>query len=262
MYILKSKYLLKDPDNVIDNGAVVIDDGGKIQFAGQYKYIDDFDSYRTIDLGNTAIVPGFVNAHTHLELTHLHKCINSNGNFTNWIRQLVDKKNDWAESEYALSVRDGIKSSIKSGTTTVVDITRNGIALSELLTSKIRKSLFFEIINFNPDTAEDTINDFKEQLTDIKTDDLLSIGIFPHATYTVSERLYKECKDISEEFDIEIATHIAETKDEVEFLTRGTGHFVSLLNDFNMLKNWKHPGLSPINYLKNIGFLENGCILI
>jgi cytosine/adenosine deaminase-related metal-dependent hydrolase len=261
MYILKSKYLLKDPDNVIENGALLIDDG-KIKFAGQFKDIDDVDSCRTIDLGNSAIVPGFVNTHTHLELTHLHKSLNSNGNFTDWIRQLVDKKNDWAESEYALSVRDGIKSSLKSGTTTVVDITRNGIALTELLTSRIRKLLFFEIINFNPDTAESTINDFKELIADINHDDLLSIGIFPHAPYTVSDRLYRDCKQISEEFDIQIATHIAETKDEVEFLTRGTGHFVSLLNDFNMLKSWKYPGLSPINYLKNIGFLENGCILI
>ncbi len=262
MYILRSKYLLKDPNNVIDNGAVLIDDSGKIKFAGQFKEIDDVNSCRTIDLGNSAIIPGFVNAHTHLELTHLHKCIKSNGNFTSWIRQLVDKKNDWIENEYALSVRDGIKSSLKSGTTTVVDITRNGIALTELLTSRIRKSIFFEIINFNPDTAEDSINDFKELITGINHDDLLSIGIFPHAPYTVSGRLYKGCKEVSEEFDIGIATHIAETKEEVEFLTRGTGHFVSLLNDFNMLKSWKHPGLSPINYLKNIGFLENGCILI
>jgi len=262
MYILRSKYLLKDPDNVIDNGAVIIDDSGRIKFAGRSKDIDGLESCRTIDLGNSAIVPGFVNTHTHLELTHLHKCIKSNGNFTNWIRQLVDKKKGWSESEYTRSVRDGIKSSLKSGTTTVVDITRNGIALSELLTSKIRKLLFFEIINFNPDTAENIIKDFKELITGINSDDLLSIGIFPHAPYTVSDRLYRSCKSVSNELNIIIATHIAETKDEVEFLTRGTGDFVSLLNDFNMLKKWEHPGLSPINYLKNIGFLENGCILI
>jgi cytosine/adenosine deaminase-related metal-dependent hydrolase len=262
MYILRSKYLLKDPDNVITNGAVVIDDAGKIKFVGQLKDIDDFESYRLIDLGNSAIVPGLVNTHTHLELTHLHKCIEGNGNFTNWIRQLVDRKKGWTDSEYTLSVRDGIKYSLKSGTTTVVDITRNGIALSELLTSKIRKLLFYEIINFNPDTAEDIINDFKELITGRKPDDLLSIGIFPHAPYTVSDRLYRGCKNVSDEFDITIATHIAETKDEVEFLTRGTGHFVSLLSDFNMLGKWKHPGLRPINYLKNIGFLENECILI
>ncbi len=262
MYILKSKYLLKDPNNVIDNGALLIDDGGKIKFAGRFKDIDDVDLCNTIDLGSSAIVPGFINTHTHLELTHLHKRIISNGNFTDWIRQLVAIKKDWSENEYAFSIRDGIENSLKSGTTTVVDITRNGIALNELLTSNIRKLLFFEIINFDPDTAEDTIKDFKELIDGINHDDLLSIGIFPHAPYTVSDKLYRDCKNVSEACDIRIATHIAETKDEIEFLTSGTGHFVSLLNDFNMLNKWKHPGLSPINYLNNIGFLNNECILI
>ncbi len=262
MYILRSKYLLKDPDNVIDNGALLIDDVGKIKFAGQFKDIDDVDLCKTIDLGNSAIVPGLINTHTHLELTHLHKCLNSNGNFTDWIRHLVAIKKNWSESEYALSIRDGIKNSLKSGTTTVADITRNGIALNELLTSKIRKLLFFEIINFDPDMAETTINSFKELFADINRDDLLSVGIFPHAPYTVSDKLYRECKKVSEECDIRIATHIAETEDEIEFLTSGAGHFVSLLNDFNMLNKWKHPGVSPVNYLNNIGFLDNECILI
>ncbi|MCP4252941.1 MAG: amidohydrolase family protein, partial [Candidatus Scalindua sp.] len=172
MYILKSKYLLKDPDNVIDNGALLIDDGGRIKFAGQFNDLDGVDTYKTIDLGDSAIVPGFINTHTHLELTHLRNRLNNNDNFTDWIRQLVAIKKDWSEGEYALSVRDGIESSLISGTTTVVDITRNGIALNELLASNIRKLLFFEIINFDPDTAEGTIEDFKELISGISTDDL------------------------------------------------------------------------------------------
>ncbi len=161
MYILKSKYLLKDPDNVIDNGALLIDDGGKIKFAGLFSDIDNAGSYKTIDLGNYVIVPGLINTHTHLELTHLHKSLKGNGNFTDWIRALVAIKKDWSENEYALSIQDGIENSLESGTTTVVDITRNGIALNELLASNIRKLLFLSIINFDPDTAEDTIKNLK-----------------------------------------------------------------------------------------------------
>lgn len=261
MLLLKSKYLLTDPYNVIENGVVLIDDG-KIKFAGSLEDIVKHESYRIIDLGNSAIVPGFVNAHTHLELTHLHKSIEYNGNFTDWIRQLVNAKKNWTDSEYVSSVSDGITKSLEAGTTTVVDITRNGLALDELRESKIRKLLFYELINFNPDSAESTIDGFKEVINGISTDELLSIGIFPHAPYTASKELYKGCKRVSEELGINIATHISETSDEVEFLTRGTGNFVSLLKDFDMLNNWKHPGLRPINYLNNMGILENGCILI
>jgi aminodeoxyfutalosine deaminase len=261
MYILKSKYLLTDPYNVIDNGAVLID-GGKIKFAGRFGEINNHESYQVFDLGNSAIVPGFVNTHTHLELTQLHKCINYNGDFTDWIRQLVKVKKDWSENEYLSSIREGIKKSLESGTTTVADITRNGLALYELQKSRIRKTLFYELIDFNPDSAESTINNFKEEINRIKHDDLFSVGIFPHTPYTASRKLYKGCRRVSDELGVSIATHIAETNDEIEFLTRGTGKFVSLLKDFDMLNNWKPPGLKPVNYLKNIGFLKNGCMLV
>jgi cytosine/adenosine deaminase-related metal-dependent hydrolase len=261
MLLLKSKYLLKDPHSVIENGTVLID-GGRIKFVGRFDEINNHEACQIIDLGNSAIVPGFVNTHTHLELTQLNKCINYNGNLTDWIRQLVNAKKEWSESDYQSSIRSGIENSLESGTTTVADITRNGLALKELQKSKIRKTLFYELIDFNPDSAESTIVNFKEIIEDVKHNDLLSIGIFPHAPYTVSKELYRRCKTVSRELRISIATHISETLDEAEFLTRGSGNFVSLLKDFDMLNNWKPPGLRPVNYMKNIGFLENGCILI
>jgi len=262
MYVLRSHYLLKDPETVITNGAVLIADDGNIEYAGPFSGINNYESFQVINLGNAVITPGFVNTHTHLELTHLHNGINYNGIFTDWIKQSMDIKKNWTDEEYRLSIADGIMKSLESGTTTVVDITRNGLALDELIKSNIRKTLFFEIIDFNPDTASITIDNLKDRFDDITTNDLLSIGIFPHAPYTVSAELYKCCKNISNGLGIRIATHISETKDEVEFLTKGTGHFVSLLKNFDMLKNWKHPGLRPIDYLKNIGFLKKGCILI
>ena len=261
MLLLKSRYLLKDPYTVIHDGAVLIDDG-KVKFAGCANDISNHESCQIIDLGNSAIVPGFVNTHTHLDLTHLHNFIKYNGDFTDWIRQLVNAKKEWTESEYLSSIRSGIKSSLESGTTTVADTTRNGLALEELQKSNIRKTLFYELIDFNPDSAESTIDNFKNIIGNVKQNDLLSIGIFLHAPYTVSEELYRISKTVSEESGLSIATHISETIDEANFLTRGAGNFVSLLKDFDMLKDWKPPGLRPVNYMKNIGFLENGCILV
>ena len=261
MLLLKSRYLLKDPSTVIDDGAVLIDDG-KVKFAGCANDISSHESCQIVDLGNSAIVPGFVNTHTHLDLTHLHNFIKYNGDYTEWIRQLVNAKKEWTESEYLSSIRSGIKSSLESGTTTVADITRNGLALEELQKSNIRKTLFYELIDFNPDSAESTIDNFKNIIGNVKQNDLLSIGIFPHAPYTVSEELYRISKTVSDELGLSIATHISETIDEANFLTRGAGNFVSLLKDFDMLKDWKPPGLRPVNYMKNIGFLENGCILV
>ncbi len=138
MLLLRSRYLLTEPDTVIDNGAVLINDG-KIKFAGCFKDIDKPLSYETVDLGNSAIIPGLINAHTHLELTHLHNRISGNGDFTDWIRQIIIAKEPWTEHEYVSSIREGITKSLEAGTTTVADLNRNGLALDELRKSKIRK---------------------------------------------------------------------------------------------------------------------------
>ncbi len=261
MFILKSKYLLTEPDTVIDNGAVLIDDG-KIKFAGRFKDIDRPSSYETVDLGNSAIIPGLINAHTHLDLTHLHNRISCNGDFTDWIRQIIVAKEPWTEQEYVSSIREGITKSLEAGTTTVADLNRNGLALDELRKSKIRKILFYELIDFNPDSAESTIGNYIGEINSIKKDELLSIGLFPHAPYTVSKELYKRCKEVSEELGIHIATHLSETNDEIEFLTRGAGRFMSLLKDLDMLDNWSHPGLRPVVYLRNMGILNDSWLLV
>jgi aminodeoxyfutalosine deaminase len=261
MLLLRAKYLLTKPDTVIDNGAVLIDDG-KIKFAGRFTDVDKPESYEIIDLGNSAIVPGLVNAHTHLELTSLHNCISYNGDFTDWIRQIIIAKEPWTEHEYVSSIREGITRSLEAGTTTIADINRNGLALDELRKSKIKKILFYELIDFNPYSAESTADNYMGEINSVNKDRLLSIGIFPHAPYTVSKELYRRCKVLSEELGIHIATHISETNDEIEFLTRGTGRFMSLLKDRDMLDNWSHPGLRPIAYLSNMRILKDGWILV
>lgn len=261
MLLLIAKHLLIEPDTIIDKGAVLID-GERIKFAGHYEDIDSPESYKIIDLGNSAIVPGLINAHTHLELTSLHDCISYNGDFADWIRCLIDARNKWLESEYISSIREGIAKCIEAGTTTIADITRSGLALDELKKSKLRKILFYELIDFNPYRADSTIDAYKEKTGNIREDNLLSIGIFPHAPYTVSGELYRRCAIVSKELNIRIATHLSETNEEIEFLTRGSGGLVALLRDHDMLDNWRPPGLRPVRYLTNMGALKDGWMFI
>lgn len=261
MLILKAKYLFKGPDSLIEDGIVSINDG-KIIFAGRLKDYEGNEEVETVDLGNSAIIPGLINAHTHLDLTSLHGRINYNASFTDWVKQVIDAKSKWKEDDYRSSIRAGIAKSIESGTTTVADITRNDYTLDELINSKLRKSIFYELIDFNPSTAENTIDNFKDRISSIKNTPLLNIGISPHAPYTVSKELYKRCSKISEELDINVATHLSETREEIEFLTKGTGRLADLLKSRNMLNGWKHPGVRPITYLSNMRILNNKCLLI
>jgi len=259
--VLSARYLLTGPNTIIDNGAVVIGNG-KIIFAGGFKDFDGQEGAKIIDLGNSAIIPGLINAHTHLELSRLKGCINYNGNFADWVKQIIEAKKKWEENEYRLSIREGIARSIEAGTTTIADITRNSYAFDELINSKLRKFVFYELIDFNPSTAEDTLENFKKIISGIENTPLLSIGMSPHAPYTVSRELYKRCSVVSGELDIKIATHLSESMDEIEFLTNGTGSLAGLLESRGMLNSWKHPGVRPITYLSKMGVLNNSWLLI
>ena len=261
MLILRAKYLLTEPDNVVENGAVLVD-GKKIVFAGCFKDVNKNTLCKIINLGNSAIAPGLINAHTHLELTSLHNRINYNGNFTDWIRQIINARKTWTERDYVLSINEGVSKSIESGTTTVADSTRNSYTCEESSKSNLRKIVFYELIDFNPHTAEKTIDNFNKYINDTNNDSTLSLGIFPHSPYTVSKELYKRCGTLSDELNILAATHISETNDEIEFLTKGTGNFKALLNNHNMLNNWKHPGLRPVAYLNSMDILSDNWLLI
>ncbi|MGQ3684989.1 MAG: amidohydrolase family protein [Candidatus Loosdrechtia sp.] len=261
--IIKAKYLITDPENCIENGAVVIQ-GTKI-----YR-VDTFDNIRAcagvqkvIDLGNAVILPGLINIHTHLDLTNLQNRIKPTSNFTHWVFQIIGAKMQWKEDDYISSLEKGIQFCIESGTTTAADIASTGYSFSVLKNSPLRKVVYKEIIGLNPGSAGDAVEKVQSELSGITGDNLLSIGISPHAPYSVSKELYQVAAQFARDKKIPACTHIAETQDEIEFLLKGTGNLPVLLRKLRVLAdNWQPPGLTPIQYLQETGILCTNPILI
>src|SRR3990167_1858236 len=263
MIIVRAKYLITNPDNCIENGAVAIK-GTKIQCVGTFGEIKALANVdKTIDLGNAVLVPGLINLHTHLDLTNLHGHIKPTTNFTHWVFQLVGVRMRWKEEEYISSIEKGINLCVESGTTTVADIANTEYSFFVLKKSPLRKVVYKEVIDLNPDHAKDVLKKTQSELSTIIPDDLLSIGLSPHAPYSVSRELYQTIAKFARETGIPVCTHIAETLDEIEFLRKGTGSFPAFLKQIRaMPDNWQAPGLTPIQYLNETGILGNHPLLI
>lgn len=291
MVIVRARYFIPEPGKCIENGAVAIK-GTKIHRVGTFdeiKALVDID--KIIDLGNTAILPGLINIHTHLDLTNLHNRIAPTNNFTHWVFQLLGARIRWKEEDYTSSIEKGIKFCIEAGTTTVADIAHTEYSFPVLNKCPLRKVVYKEVIDLNPDHAKDVITKIRTELSDLCSDDvifknfecftasshkredkeqgscrspdLFRIGLSPHAPYSVSKELYQAIAQYARETDIPVCTHVAETQDEIEFLTKGTGNFSTFLQKIRALPaNWQPPGLTPIHYLKGTGILENHPILI
>ncbi len=257
--VFKAEYIFPKPGKVIRKGAVVVN-GNRIGYAGNFSDLSEDQKARAVDFGNAVIIPGLINAHAHLELSDLKGLEVANNNLISWIKELLQSKMGWEEKDYNASIHNGITESLRTGTTTIADITNSGFSMDILHDSAVRSVAFSEVIDFEPSKAKETINSVKNRLRNIISNDLSQVGISPHAPYTVSLELYKECSKIN---DLPLCTHIAETAEELSFLKYGKGPFIDFLSKFGMLKDgWTATGLSPIEYLNKSGILDVRPLLV
>jgi len=188
-----------------------------------------------IDLGNVAIVPGLVNAHTHLEFSLLPKPIPTAGDFAEWIRSVVKyrRENPDIVSE---ALRTGILESTRHGTTLVGDITTSGWSISDYAESHFSGVLFQELIGLSEDRITSQLNSARSRLEANRSINHPLLGLSPHAPYTVHETLLRSSIDMARQFDVPVAMHLAETESELELLTDGTGCLRNLLEEFGLWK--------------------------
>ena len=258
MRILTAKHVLPITSDPIEDGAVVID-GSNIVAVGKTADVSkQFPDAGTDDFGDAAILPGFVNCHSHLEITAMRGALDDvEHDFTAWLIKLSRVRESMSDDEIAEAAYIGALEGAQAGVTCFGDIGRLGhIGLSGLKRAGLRGVVFQET-EFSPEnrTAD---NDFKkligkfERLATESTD-LVCVGLSPHAPYTVSSRLFESIAQFSiiERFPLTI--HAAESLAEQELLTDGGGEFVRVYEKYGV--DWESPNCTPIEYLNRLGVL-------
>lgn len=259
--ILRAKYLMADSRLIIENGAVVIHES-EIVDVGQYSTIRNTGASPVRDLGEALILPGLVNAHTHLELTHHRGLVQRTARFTDWLLQITHnppQDRAWVDR----AIRQGVEMSLAGGTTTVGDIHGFGQSTQRLKDSPIRKVVFFETTGFSPERSQLGVQRINEHLENApEPDSRFSPAVSPHAPYSTSAELYRHCLQIAQSHGLHICTHLSETQAEIEFLASGTGTFAELLDTLHIpMEDWTPPGLTPVQYMRDLGVLEAGPLL-
>ena len=254
--ILRAKYVMSNSRTIIENGAVTIQ-GSKIVDVGLYSTIRNSGISPTHDLGEAILMPGLVNAHTHLDLTSSADSIQRTPKFTDWIFQIVGKR---TPSTIEPSVREGVRQSLAGGATTVGDIDGTGESAQVLRDTPIRKMVFFEVLGFSGERAAMGLDRLAAYLASLSVpDSLLTPALSPHAPYSTSADIYRECVMSN----LPVCTHIAETKEELEFLSKGTGAFLDYLEAFGIsTAEWSPPQLTPVQYMKMLGLLRKDSLLV
>lgn len=259
MKILAADYVLPISSEPIENGAVIIDED-RLAYVGSRSSIpEEFSSLEVDDLGRSAILPGFVNCHSHLELTALRGALDSvEHDFKRWLMTLNEMRAAMSESDIIESAVAGALEGASAGVTCFGDIGRFGNAGLTALKRYGLRGIVYQETEFSPDnrTADDDFAALAKKFEALHAEqiDLVRVGLSPHAPYTVGSRLFELIAQYSIINRVPISIHAAESANEVELLTKGTGFFSEVYEKFDI--EWSSPFCTPIEYLERLGVLS------
>jgi cytosine/adenosine deaminase-related metal-dependent hydrolase len=219
---------------------------------------------RIDDLGDVAVMPALVNAHTHLELSWLRDRVSPASNFVDWIeammrvRKSASDANDEAVHRAAMA---GAAAEMKdSGTGLVGDISNSLVGLDVVAAAGIAGVVFYELLGFNADAAH-LVGEAQRRLEATALPEGWRATLAPHAPYTVSPSLFTA---IRESVGTGVTSlHVAEGDDEVTFVATGGGRWRDILIGMRVWDEaWRAPGCSPVAYLDGLGFWREGTLAV
>ncbi len=255
--IIRAKKILPITAPPIDNGAVVVQ-GRRIAAIGRESaVIKKYPAETVVDLGDRLVMPGLVNAHTHLELSHLRGKIGERREFFDWIIELVEARRRLGTKGLQQALRASLMEILTSGTTCIGDISATEAALPMLSKSGLRATVFLEALGPDERKAEQVFKGLKARLAKLETlPDRVSVGVSPHSTYSVSPLLIKKIAEYTSENSLSVAVHLSESKHENLYINGKASNIDGYMKHFGWDRIKRKKARSPLGLLSRAG-LEN-----
>lgn len=209
-----------------------------------------------------ALIPGFVNAHTHLELTIFHKLLDGLP-FAEWIAKLVRiKYGSLSADAIQASARLGAIEMLKSGVTTVGEVMDTGAGWHAMQEFGLQGVAYQEVFGPDESAVPGAMKGLREKISSYRSQETRTrrIGVSPHAPYTVSKALYEAVREFAQSDQLRMTAHIAESADEVLFVREGAGPFADAHRARDIAVTPRR--CLPVAYLDGLKLLSPEMLLI
>jgi cytosine/adenosine deaminase-related metal-dependent hydrolase len=240
----------------IAGGAILVRDG-LVVASGTLAELKAKYSAHVIEHHDCAILPGFVNAHTHLELTHFpawrerHGMGYSPRRFVDWIIQLIKITRNLQPEDFRASLVEGIRKCVESGTTTIGDILSHYDLAPCYTAPPITGRIFFEVLGHDPGHFDARLEKALINSTGLNVK-LMCPGLSPHTTYTTGETTLPLLRDAARTRSLPITVHVSESQAESDFTFDSSG---PLADEFYPFVNWEQY-LKPAQHCSSTELLD------
>jgi 5-methylthioadenosine/S-adenosylhomocysteine deaminase len=241
---------------VTDDRIVAVGDRGSLQGSMPEAFIQDF--------GDAAIIPGLINAHTHLELTAMRGFLeDEETDFFWWLKKLtLARLEKLTKDDLYISAAWGAVEAVRAGVTCVADASDSALeSMRALHEVGIRGIVFQESFGPDPRLVKENFENLKAKIVRLREHETARVkcGVSPHAPYTVCAPQLELISEFVLDAGLPLMMHAAETSMEVSLLREGCGPFAEGLRSRGI--EWQAPEASTVQYLHNHGILETRPLL-
>ena len=242
---ISAHYIFPADAPPLKRGIVIINEKGEIadliDTGGALPEISNLEFYDGI------ITPGFINAHTHLELSNLKGQIPQKTGLINFLKNVGELRN----LDTSLTIMDYADSEMQQyGIVAAGDISNTSFSFSTKTKSKIKYFTFIEILGIKDSIASERFSNAKKLWQELQSLSLPS-SIAPHAPYSLSDSLWKILLDFSKTHNLIWTIHNQENINENRLFVNKTGDFVEFLNNLSdEFSKWQPKGVSSLKYCR------------
>lgn len=259
-----ARWVLPVTSDAIEGGAVAVEGTRIAGLGSRAEVVERFPSADTEELGEAVITPGFVNCHSHLELTAMRGFLEpEEGDFFAWLRKVtVSRGERMSEDDIYASAAWGAVEAARAGVTSLGDASDAGAQVMRALRDVgLRGTVFSEA--FGPDSAQaraqfDKARAKIESLRGGETR-LVKLGLSPHSPYTVSPPLLELLARFAVEERLPLMIHAAESESEQLLMLEGRGPFAESYARRGF--TFDSPGVSTVRHLDRTGVLDTRPLL-
>jgi len=267
--IYSARLLLPISRPPIENGGLLVDKGRIIGIGESARMIAACPGAHLVDFGDAVLLPPMANAHTHLELTlyprwdERAKQAPPADSFVGWVERLITVRRGRPMDDFAPSVAAGVIACLNSGTASVGDVLSYFPARSAYAAAPLRGRIFYEALGREPAKCRWML-DSLGKLVEEGSAGWLSPAVSPHSPYSLSEEFLQQVCSFARRNAVPIMMHLAESREEVEFLKTSSGPIAEQLFPFVGWRGMLPPptGIAPVEALQRAGGLHGSSLLV